>query len=113
MVEFCPRCGSVMVPRVVNGKKVLVCPRCGYVKETNSGSNAIISRRIKHDEREKTFVIDSKDSLKGLPKTKGVRCPKCGYDEAYYIILQTRSADEPPTRIYICARCGYTWREYE
>ena len=113
MVEFCPRCGSVMIPKTINGKKVLVCPRCGYIKLPNPKRSNKITRKILHSELEKTTVIDSKDLFKGLPKTKGVRCPRCGYDEAYYIILQTRSADEPPTRIYICARCGYTWREYE
>ena len=44
---------------------------------------------------------------------KGVKCPKCGHDEAYYKIIQTRRADEPPTRIYKCTKCGHVWREYE
>ncbi|MEM4865380.1 MAG: hypothetical protein QXY09_02690 [Acidilobaceae archaeon] len=26
--------------------------------------------------------------------------------------MQTRAADEPPTRFYRCTKCGYTWREY-
>ena len=102
-----------MIPKVINGKKVLVCPRCGYIKIPDPNRKSTLTKRIHHSLTEKMTVLDDKDLLKGLPKTKGVRCPKCGYDEAYYIVLQTRSADEPPTRIYICARCGYTWREYE
>ncbi|RLG87398.1 MAG: transcription factor S, partial [Thermoprotei archaeon] len=42
-----------------------------------------------------------------------VRCPRCGYDEVYYWEVQTRAADEPTTRFFKCARCGYVWREYE
>ncbi|MCD6114052.1 MAG: transcription factor S, partial [Thermoprotei archaeon] len=40
-------------------------------------------------------------------------CPKCGNREAYVWMMQTRAADEPPTRFYRCTKCGYTWREYE
>ena len=46
-----------------------------------------------------------------LPKTR-VSCPKCGHNEAYYTIRQTRAADEPETRIYRCCKCNHTWREY-
>jgi len=46
-----------------------------------------------------------------IPKT--YECPKCGHNEAYYWFMQTRAADEPPTRFYKCTRCGYVWREYE
>ncbi len=41
-----------------------------------------------------------------------VKCPKCGNMEAYVWIEQTRAADEPPTKIYKCTKCGYMWREY-
>jgi len=27
-------------------------------------------------------------------------------------MIQTRAADEPPTRFYRCTKCGHTWREY-
>lgn len=113
VVEFCPKCGSIMVPRRKGGKTVLMCPRCGYRKESGITKTAIITKKVKHKETEKMYVISSEDRFRSLPRVKGVRCAKCGHDEAYYMILQTRSADEPPTRIYKCARCGYTWREYE
>ncbi len=111
-MEFCPRCGSIMVPKRKNGKTVLVCPKCGYVKEVSSRSG-VISKKVHHKETEKMYILSHEDNYRSLPKVKGIKCPKCGYDEAYYMIIQTRSADEPPTRIYRCARCGYTWREYE
>ncbi|MEM0290915.1 MAG: transcription factor S, partial [Thermoplasmata archaeon] len=31
---------------------------------------------------------------------------------AYWMLKQTRAADEPETRFYICTKCGYRWREY-
>ncbi len=114
MVEFCPKCGSMMIPKKVKGRTILVCTSCGYVKKvTNSEDSVVLRKKIRHRETEKMFIIDTTAEEQGLPKTKGVRCPKCGNDEAYYVILQTRAADEPPTRIYRCTKCGYTWREYE
>ncbi len=114
MAEFCPKCGSIMIPSKKNGKHVLVCTSCGYVKEVpKASSTTVIRKKIQHKEIEKMFVIDTTKEVTGLPKTRGVRCPRCGNDEAYYKIIQTRAADEPPTRIYTCTKCGYTWREYE
>ncbi|KFD47173.1 hypothetical protein M514_11942 [Trichuris suis] len=41
------------------------------------------------------------------------RCPKCGHDTAYFMQLQTRSADEPMTTFYRCANnaCAHRWRD--
>ncbi|MET1159702.1 MAG: transcription factor S [Thermoprotei archaeon] len=114
MARFCPRCGGIMKPENRNGSVYLVCIRCGYsIKAGNEDLRAYkISTKIRHSEKEKLVVISEED-VSGLPVTREVTCPKCGYNEAYYWMIQTRAADEPPTRFYKCKRCGYTWREYE
>ena len=56
-----------------------------------------------------TVVVEDQYDL--LPKTK-VMCPKCDHNEAYWILRQTRAADEPETRIYTCTKCGHKWREF-
>lgn len=40
-------------------------------------------------------------------------CPKCEHPRAYFMQLQTRSADEPMTTFYKCCRaqCGHRWRD--
>jgi len=50
--------------------------------------------------------------LNVLPTTRECECPKCQHREAYWIIRQTRAADEPETRIYECTKCHTRWREY-
>ena len=40
-------------------------------------------------------------------------CPECGHDKATYKMLQARSADEAPTRIFTCTKCKHTWRAYD
>lgn len=40
-------------------------------------------------------------------------CPKCSNGTAYYMALQTRSADEPMTTFYKCTNsaCGHRWND--
>lgn len=115
MVEFCPKCGTLLKPQREGGdKSVLVCPRCGFKKELSKTSKYVLSQGIRHSEREKTLILEGGEDVRMLPKVKDlVTCPKCGYNEAYYWIMQTRRADEPPTRFYRCVKCNHVWREYE
>ncbi len=110
-MEFCPKCGSLLVPRRDSSGTVLVCSKCGYAKR-GSDRRAQITSKIER-RGSGVVVVDEGVSKAGLPVARGVKCPKCGNEEAYYEILQTRRADEPPTRIYKCTKCGYVWREYE
>ncbi|MEM0142231.1 MAG: zinc ribbon domain-containing protein [Candidatus Rehaiarchaeum fermentans] len=57
----------------------------------------------------KKVVISLNDSNREYEE---IECPKCGQKKIVSWMEQTRSADEPPTRFYKCANCGYTWREY-
>jgi len=115
-VRFCPKCGSLMIPRRSGDKHVLACLRCGYEEEVSEESSVgySIRTRVTHTNKEKTVILDEKVKIpKVAPTVKSVECPHCGHNEAYYWIVQTRAADEPPTRIYKCTKCGYSWREYE
>ena len=113
-MKFCPRCKSVMVPFRKNGVTVLKCRSCGYEEPVTSETRSYsISTRVERKPGDKILVLSEKDLAErsNLPIIS-VQCPKCGNNEAYWWMLQTRSADEPSTRFYRCTRCGYTWREY-
>ncbi|MEM1982925.1 MAG: transcription factor S [Sulfolobales archaeon] len=115
-VEFCPKCGAMLVPQKAgtNTKTTLTCIKCGFKKEVTANNKYTLSQNVRHSQRNKTLVIEKSDDVAVLPKIKGmVTCPKCGSDEAYYWLLQTRRADEPPTRFYRCVKCNHVWREYE
>jgi len=98
---FCPKCKSLMYPK--EGK--LVCNKCGYSKK-KKGSNVVVTKQRKKE----VTVIEDSDDVNVLPKTK-IKCPKCGNDEAYWILRQMRGSDEPESRFYTCTQCGYKWRE--
>ncbi len=103
-----------MFPKKKEGKTILECVSCGYTIGGSSEQANLyrLSTRITHSEKEKIVVIDESKLPRVLPVTKEVICPKCGHEEAYYWLMQTRRADEPPTRFFKCRRCGHVWREY-
>ncbi len=112
--KFCPKCGRIMYPERGEGRLKFVCRFCGTTLEAGEGEEAYrINVRVRHSPTEKIAVIREGEQASGLQVVKGsVSCPKCGNDEAYFWMMQTRSADEPMTRFYRCTRCRHTWREY-
>ncbi len=98
---FCPKCGSIMFPR--DGK--WVCSNCGFEKSIEE------KKEIVEEAKEKEMIVISSNA-ENLPVDDSVVCPKCGNTGAYWMLQQTRAADEPETRFYICTKCGYRWREY-
>jgi len=111
-LKFCPKCGTLMVPKNVGGNIVLVCRKCGYTEKVDKGFHMSTVSETKNEEKKKILVIDEEVQVKVLPKTH-ITCPKCGNNEAYFWTVQTRAADEPATRFFRCTKCGYTWREYD
>ena len=102
-MEFCPECGAMMLPN----DGVLKCNSCGYSK---SGDNSNLEVKI-DVEAEDTVKMLGEDVDVGPITTE--TCPECGNDRATYKLLQTRSADEAPTRFFTCKKCKHKWREYD
>jgi DNA-directed RNA polymerase subunit M len=102
---FCPKCGSLLMPKTDKKKKVMACS-CGYInKEVES---VTISEKVKNDDKEVTVVEEKDDSL---PETDA-KCPECDSEKAYYWTAQTRAGDEPETKFLKCKKCKHIWRDY-
>jgi DNA-directed RNA polymerase subunit M len=102
---FCPKCKRLMRPDRAAG--AWLCPGCGTkvkMGEAKEVGRSEASGRAMP-------VIDSK-TAPTLP-TADEECPKCQNGKAYWVLRQTRGADEPETRIFECTKCGYKWREYQ
>ena len=110
IMEFCDKCGSVLIPQKKGSKIILICSKCGKKKTTTKKKDFKITVSTKK-KPDKIIVVSKKENLDTLPKTK-VRCPKCAHGEAFWWMEQTRASDEPPTRFYRCCKCKHTWREY-
>lgn len=101
-MEFCPKCGSVLVEK----NKKFKCARCNY---TAKGKISIESSE-KMQKKQEIGILKEKDA--DVFPTVIAECSKCGNNEAYFWSSQTRSADEAETRFFKCTKCKHTWREY-
>jgi DNA-directed RNA polymerase subunit M len=106
-MEFCPTCKLALVAQDHNGKRVLVCRKCGH--KTDKYKPLRISEKVEKSPLDSVVVVDK--DRETLPKTK-TTCPKCNHNEAVWWVQQTRSADEAPTVFYRCTKCKHSWREY-
>lgn len=101
MHMFCPNCKSLLFPK----DGVLRCTKCGYSKESGKRESCMTKQR----DRESPPVLEE---THGTLPTTDAECPKCGNKKAYWVLRQTRAADEPETRIMRCTKCSHSWREY-
>ena len=115
---FCPECGTLAFPDP-SGK--IKCPNynCGYSgaaenKITVGDEEIDISKATsssKSEQRDRR-VIEDADQQRGVLTSNTYICPKCDSDSVFAELQQTRSSDEPETRILTCAECTHGWREY-
>ncbi len=101
---FCPKCGSILIPKEEGRKKRLTCS-CGY--SSKEEDDILLQENLKKDT--KIEIIDS--NIEVMPKTNE-ECPKCKHRQAYFWTVQTRAGDEAETRFFECVKCKYRWRDY-
>ena len=106
-MEFCPKCKLALVVKEENGKRMLVCRKCGHT--TDKYKPLQISEKIEKNPLDSVVVVEKNEEA--LPKTRAT-CPECGNKEAVWWVQQTRSADEAPTLFFRCTKCKHSWREY-
>ena len=106
-MNFCPKCGTIMVPVKKRTHVALTCRKCGYTYKKSVKSVKITETPPKNH---RVVVLEKNVTI--LPKTQK-ECPKCTNKQAYWWMQQTRGTDEPPTQFYKCVKCGHTWREYK
>src|SRR5438067_2337643 len=106
MLLFCPNDGSYLTLDDSQYNMRYVCPTCTYVYK--------VKREIRSKKYPKLKQVDDilseADAWKNASATDE-KCPKCEHDRAYFMQLQTRSADEPMTTFYRCCSCGFRWKD--
>tara|TARA_B110000467_G_C18332712_1_gene494667 strand:- start:2183 stop:2536 length:354 start_codon:yes stop_codon:yes gene_type:complete len=108
---FCPECGTLAFPTPTG---VINCTnyKCGYQGPQNK-EFANVQSSTKAETRVYEVIKDS-DEMKGVLTIGDYICPdlKCQSREVYSYLEQTRSSDEPETRMLTCKDCGKGWREF-
>lgn len=105
---FCPKCGSLLIPKKVNNKKVVACS-CGY-KSKKADDIKIQETSSKKETDEKKFDVVEHEK-EAYPLTEE-ECEKCGHRKAYFWTVQTRAGDEAETKFFKCEKCKHVWRDY-
>lgn len=103
---FCPKCGSIMLPKKVDGKVVLSCS-CGY---KDKGKVETLLKETKEKNMNDEVVVVDKNYTSDI--LVDAECHKCHHKKAYFWTIQTRASDEPETKFFKCEKCGHTWRDY-
>jgi DNA-directed RNA polymerase subunit M len=101
---FCPKCKRLMRPDKGSGK--WLCKSCGTTVKMSGGTEVGQSTPTV----KAMTIIEEKTATLPIAQEE---CTKCGNGDAYWVLRQTRGADEPETRIFECTKCGYKWREYQ
>ena len=105
-MKFCPKC--VFRLKKSSSNSVLSCPKCNYTE----GQESEIQDQVSEEETKPDFLVLDENEGKETMPTIEIEGEKCGNNEAFWWMLQTRSADEPTTQFYRCTKCEYTWRNY-
>jgi len=58
MVDFCPKCETMLLPVSKGGKSYLVCPKCGYTKEVKEPSKYRSIVKVGAEKKTKTAVLE-------------------------------------------------------
>lgn len=103
---FCPKCSSLLKPKVDGKKKQMACS-CGYKSKETKGLE--ITESIKKETKPEVAVVE--EEQEAYPSIDQ-DCPKCKHDKAYFWEIQTRASDEPATKFFKCEKCKHTWRDY-
>ncbi|CDS43210.1 RNA polymerase III [Echinococcus multilocularis] len=112
-VLFCPVCNSLLSIEESSHCLALNCtdPSCAYQWFVTS---PIVQDHIPHADMrlrlEEDAVFSTADAYSSSAQIEE-KCPKCGHNRAYFVQMQTRSADEPSTTKYSCMKCLYVWTE--
>ena len=108
-IQFCPKCGAILVPEKTSACIVWKCRKCKYSEKGKSARGLVVKKKM--EEKVTIPVFDMEKTQEKL-STIEIDCKKCGHTRAIWWIQQTRSGDEPATRFFKCVKCNYTWREY-
>lgn len=92
MVEFCPKCGSLLIPTKRKGGKVfLVCRRCKFEKQYEQSSSYKGVQLIDENKKIKTSVIEKPIEVSKEKKVREIEL----LQEAYYeVFLETMAEQE-------------------
>ncbi|MEM1689506.1 MAG: hypothetical protein QXU01_01135 [Candidatus Hadarchaeales archaeon] len=81
-MEFCPKCGGLMLPKKIGKGRKLICQKCGHKIELKRGSKYKIKTEKKREE--KVTVVTKKEKKKKKPVRYEVETEPIEYYEEFF-----------------------------
>lgn len=106
MLVFCPNCGNRTSVENDGYHYSFICSTCPYKQPIKDRIESVKYTKLK----EVDDVLNDANTWKNVDVTD-VKCPKCESNQAYFMQVQIRSADEPSTTFYRCVKCTHNWKE--
>jgi len=104
-MEFCPRCSNLLLV-TFQDKVRKSCPTCPFSQLVEE--EIIVCGELK--QKEVDDVLGGPDAWKNVDRISA-KCSECDNDEAFFMQVQIRSADEPMTTFYKCCNCKHQWND--
>ena len=103
---FCPSCSTLLMAESEDGSMCFGCQTCSFkylVERTLTKSMPLVNKVVDD-------VLGGEEAWKNVDRTQPQSpCPQCGHNEAFFMQIQIRSADEPTTEFYKCCNCMHSW----
>ena len=104
VMEFCPKCKSILIPKMENGKLVIHCSYCGYSRGAKVGEALVETEKMPRREEVGEGVVDSINEF----ATYDNKCEKCGFGKAQIVDMGQWYSDEDNIIILRCGKCGWS-----
>jgi DNA-directed RNA polymerase subunit M len=99
----------------INNEDYIMCQngRCGFHGPADDVDKNLLNARSNTAAKGRKYeVVKDSDKMQGVLTKDSYMCPKCDKMEVFAYLEQTRSSDEPETRMLTCKNCDHGWREY-
>lgn len=105
-MHFCPCCGNLLLVEDAGTGMRFCCPTCQYTHDIER----VYSTKVKTKRKEKDDILGGDSAWANVDRTEA-KCPYCPCNQAFFMQIQIRSADEPMSTFYRCVDCSKQWND--
>ncbi|RLE49955.1 MAG: DNA-directed RNA polymerase subunit M [Candidatus Methanomethylicota archaeon] len=87
-MEFCPKCGKMLVPEKKNEKVYLVCRSCGFKKIAKDMKGYRVTQEVEEEKRRKTIIVEEPRAKRRKEEEREL------LQEYYEVFLESFAAEE-------------------
>ena len=109
---FCPLDGTLLQVRHIEQSNeaaatgYFFCATCPY----SCNITSMVTKKAFPPRKTVDDILGGAAAWENVDRTMAV-CPTCNHNEAFFMQIQIRSADEPMSIFYKCVKCSHQWND--